>query len=407
MTTAQQPVSAQTRKLTNQYISHTYSRFELEIVRGQGSIAFGADGREYIDMGSGIATNTFGFCDPLWQQAVTEQLSTVAHTSNLYYTAPSARLAQLLCERTSMARVFFGNSGAEANEAAIKVARKYSAERYGMGDGVKAPFNLPERYTILTLNHSFHGRTLSTLAATGQDQYHELFQPLTPGFVNVPAEDLGAVAAAHEETPLAGVLIELVQGEGGVIKLSKQYVQALATWCAENDVPFMVDEVQTGNGRTGTLYAFQQYGITPDVVSTAKGLGGGLPIGAILIGEKLKDVLSPGDHGSTFGANPICCAGAINVIERLDENLLTQVRTKSEYLRAAFEDVSGVSAVTGMGLLLGLQTEHEPMRVAKKCQDNGVLVLTAKNKVRLAPALNIPMELLERAVAVITASCAQ
>ena len=393
-------VSPLTKELTESYIAPTYGRFDLEIVSGHGSIAVGADGREYIDMGSGIAVNSFGFSDPQWVRSVTEQLGKVAHTSNLYYTEPAPRLAQLLCERTGMARVFFGNSGAEANEAAFKMARKYALQRYGMGAD-----SLPARYTILTLEHSFHGRTLSALAATGQDHYHELYQPLTPGFVSVPAQNMDAVAAVHAVTPLAGVLIECIQGEGGVIALSSEYVKALAAWCQENDVAFMVDEVQTGNGRTGDIYAFQHYHVTPDAVTTAKGIGGGLPLSATIVSAKMKDVLGPGDHATTFGANPAICAGALNVMERIDEAMLAGVREREAYIRSELEGAPGVTGISGRGLMLGVSTVQPAAEVVTALQAEGVLALTAKDKLRLLPALNIPMELLAQAVAAIKVAC--
>ncbi|MCI5825819.1 MAG: aminotransferase class III-fold pyridoxal phosphate-dependent enzyme [Arcanobacterium sp.] len=390
------------QELTQQFIAHTYGRFPLTLVRGHGSLAYDDAGREYIDLGTGIAVNGFGMSDPQWVNAVYEQLTTIAHTSNLYYTNPPAQLAQLLCERTGMAKVFFANSGAEANEAAIKVARKYAADRFGIGaDG------LPARYTILTLEESFHGRTLSTLAATGQEHYHELFQPLTPGFTHVsPASGIAGVAAAHAARPLAGVLIELIQGEGGIHVLDAQYVQELARWCGENDVLLMVDEVQTGNGRTGELYAFQRFGLHPDVVTTAKGIGGGLPLSAALLAHSVHTVLGPGDHATTFGANPAICAGALNVLNRIDSDLLAGVRAREAYIRSELEGASGITGVSGMGLMLGVSTVKPASDVVAACQAAGVLVLTAKEKVRLLPALNIPMDLLTRAIETLKDVCA-
>jgi acetylornithine/N-succinyldiaminopimelate aminotransferase len=321
---------------------------------------------------------------------VTAQLGRVQHTSNLYYTEPCARLAQMLCTRTGMRRVFFSNSGAEANECAIKAARKWAAENKG-----------PEYSTIVTLRNSFHGRTLTTLAATGQDHYHELFQPLTPGFVHVAAGDAGELAAAFSRYKVAGVLIECIQGEGGVLPLDPEYARALARIVQENDAVLMVDEVQTGNGRTGRLYGYMHYGLEPDVVSTAKGLGGGLPLGATLLGERLQNVFGFGDHGSTFGGNPVCCAGAISILERIDDALLESVRSKGEFVRTALAGAPGIESVAGMGLMLGVKTVRPASEVVAECMRRGVLCLTAKDKVRLLPALNITMDLLEKAVAVI------
>ena len=379
-----------------QYIANTYNRFPVEIVRGDGSLAWDADGKRYIDMGSGIAVNSFGFCDAEWQAAVTAQLALVQHTSNLYYTSPCARLAEMLCQRTGMKKVFFSNSGAEANECAIKVARKYAAEKKGA-----------EYSTVITLENSFHGRTLTTLAATGQAHYHELFRPLTPGFVHAPAGDIGALEALIREHKVAGILFECVQGEGGVIALERDYVRAVAELAAKEDVVLMVDEVQTGNGRTGTLYAYMDYGITPDVVTTAKGLGGGLPIGAAILGEKVESVLGFGDHGSTFGGNPVCCAGAVNVLGRIDDALLADVRAKSDYIFSALTGAEGIRSVSGKGLMIGIETVKPAAEIVKRCMEQGVLCLTAKTKVRLLPALNIPTETLAEAITIIKRACAE
>lgn len=384
------------KALDSQYVAHTYARFPVQIVSGKGSLVYDETGKEYIDMGSGIGVTAFGIADPEWQAAVTAQLGAVQHMSNLYYTAPCAELAELLCEKTGMKKVFFCNSGAEANEGAIKAARKYAAAKKG-----------PEYSTIVTLRNSFHGRTLTTLAATGQEHYHELFQPLTPGFAHTPANDLPAAMALARETKAAGILIECIQGEGGVIPMEKEFVQGLAAFCAAEDILLMVDEVQTGNGRTGALYAYMNYGVAPDIVSTAKGLGGGLPLGAVLLGEKVKDVFAPGDHGSTFGGNPVCCAGALSVLSRLDEAFLAEVKKKSGYVFSALSGAPGVEGVTGMGLMIGVKTVRPAGEVLKACMEKGVLCLTAKDKVRLLPALNIPMEVLEKAVAVLKAACAE
>ena len=384
-------------RLDKTYIANTYARFPLEIVSGHGSILTDADGRDYIDMGSGIAVNSFGIGDPEWKKAVTAQLDLVQHTSNLYYTEPCAKLAQMLCERTGMKKVFFGNSGAEANECGIKAARKWAAEHKG-----------PEYSTILTLWNSFHGRTLTTLAATGQEHYHELFQPLTPGFAHVQPNDLADAKAQMKAHKCAAILIECVQGEGGVKVMDADFVKGLAAAAKENDILLIVDEVQTGNGRTGQLYSYMNYGIQPDIVTTAKGLGGGLPLGCALLGEKVADVFAPGDHGSTFGGNPVCCAGAISVLSRIDDRLLAEVREKSAWIFAQLSGAPGVESVSGMGLMIGIKSSaRSAAEVVKTCMDNGVLCLTAKDRVRLLPALNIPAELLEKAVAVIKAACAE
>lgn len=373
-----------------EYVAGTYARFPVEIVSGKGSEVYDTNGKRYIDMGSGIGVTAFGVADDAWVKAVTEQLSRVQHMSNLYYTEPCGRLAELLCTKTGMKKVFFSNSGAEANECAIKVARKYAAEKKGV-----------EYSTIVTLENSFHGRTLTTLSATGQEHYHELFQPLTPGFVHTPANDTEAFYKTMASCKAAGILIECVQGEGGVNALDKDFVCAVADYARKNDVVLMVDEVQTGNGRTGTLYAYMQYGIAPDVVSTAKGIGGGLPLGATLLSEKVQGVLGFGDHGSTYGGNPVSCAGGYSVVSRLDDEFLASVREKSDYVFSALSGAKGVKSVSGMGLMIGIETEKPAIDVVKACIEQGVLCLTAKHKVRLLPALNIPMEILKEAVEVI------
>lgn len=380
--------------LDKEYVAGTYGRFPVALVSGKGSLFTDVNGKEYIDLGSGIGVTCFGTGDDQWLAAVTAQLGKLQHTSNLYYTEPCAKLAQALCEKTGMKKVFFSNSGAESNECAIKVARKYSAEKKG-----------DDHYTIITMEHSFHGRTLTTLSATGQDHFHKLFNPLTPGFVHVKPNDVAALEEAVASCKPAGILFEVVQGEGGVLPLTPEFVEAIAKLCKDNDIPLMVDEVQTGNGRTGKLYGYMNFGIEPDIVSTAKGLGGGLPIGATLLGEKVQNVLGPGDHGSTYGGNPVCCAGALSVIERLDEAFLAEVQAKSEYVFSELSGAEGVEAVSGMGLMVGIKTVKPAKDVVAACMEKGVLCLTAKDKVRLLPALNIPMELLQKAVAVIKEAC--
>jgi len=380
--------------LDQEYVAGTYGRFPVELVSGRGSVLTAADGKKYIDMGSGIGVTAFGFADDEWTNAVTAQLMRLQHTSNLYYTEPCARLAQVLCEKTGMKKVFFSNSGAEANECAIKVARKYSAKKKG-----------PDCYTILTLVNSFHGRTLTTLAATGQDHFHKDFRPLTPGFAHVEANNIAHLLDAASKLNPAGIMLECVQGEGGVNPLAPEFVKAAAALAEERDIPLIIDEVQTGNGRTGSLYAYMQFGIMPDIVSTAKGLGGGLPIGATLMGEKVQYVLGPGDHGSTYGGNPVCCAGALSVISRLDETFLADVCKKSDYVFASLHQAPGIESVSGLGLMIGIKTVKPAKEVVAACMDRGVLCLTAKDKVRLLPALNIPMEDLEKAIEVIKSVC--
>ena len=378
------------------YVAGTYKRFPVEIVSGKGSHAVDSQGKTYVDMGSGIGVTAFGYGDEAWKAAVCAQLDKVQHTSNLYYNAPCARLAKLLCEKTGMKKVFFSNSGAEANECAIKAARKYSAEKKGA-----------DCYTIVTLQNSFHGRTLTTLAATGQDHFHELYQPLTPGFVHVPANDIQALKDCVAKVKVAGILMEVVQGEGGVLPLTAEYLAAANKLAHEQDIPLMMDEVQIGNGRSGKLYGYMNFDVQPDIVSTAKGLGGGLPIGACLLGEKVQNVLGFGDHGSTYGGNPVCCAGGVSIIGRLTDDFLAEVQKKSAYVFESLTNAPGIESVTGLGLMIGVKPVAPAAEVVKACMERGVLCLTAKNKVRLLPALNIPMEDLKFAVETIRTVAAE
>ena len=376
------------------FIAPTYARFPVEIVKGEGALLTDADGKEYVDLGTGIAVNTFGTCDAEWIAAVTEQLHAFQHTSNLYYSSPCARLAEMLCSRTGMKKVFFSNSGAEANECAIKVARRYGTMRKG-----------EDAYTILTLENSFHGRTITTLSATGQDVFHKLFTPMTEGFVHAPANDLDAVKKIADEIPLAAIMFEVVQGEGGVNPLTQEFVNGLVTLAREKDILLIADEVQCGNGRTGALYGYMNYGFTPDVFTTAKGLGGGLPIGATVLGERVENIFAAGDNGSTFGGNPVACAGAVNILSRLDEKMLDGVKERHAMILDALTGAEGIKSVTGMGLMLGVETEKPAGDVIAACRENGVLVIKAKNKVRLLPPLNIPKELLARALNVLKEAC--
>lgn len=380
----------------NLYVANTYARFPIEIVSGKGSTVVGSDGMEYTDLGSGIGVTAFGIADSEWKKAVEGQLDKIQHTSNLYYTEPCSALAKMMCERTGMKKVFFSNSGAEANECAIKTARKYSESKKGK-----------DYYTIITLKNSFHGRTITTLAATGQDKFHKDFTPLTEGFVYCTANDCEELKKLVSEVKPAGIMLEIVQGEGGVIALDKEFTLCAQKLSEENDIPLIIDEVQTGNGRTGKLYAYMNYGLKPDIVSTAKGLGGGLPIGATMMSEKVENVLKPGDHGSTFGGNPVCCAGAISILSRIDDALLNEVKEKSDYIFSALSNSDGVESVSGMGLMIGIKTKKNAKEVVAECMNNGVLCLTAKDKVRLLPALNIPFEQLKQAIEVIKNACKQ
>ena len=376
------------------YIANTYARFPITLESGNGSLVYDDEGTEYIDMATGIAVNTFGFSDKKWILAVTKQLNRLQHTSNLYYSEPCTELAEILCQRTNMKKVFFSNSGAEANECAIKVARKYATEKKGS-----------EYNTIITLKNSFHGRTITTLAATGQDVFHKDFLPLTEGFVYCEANNCDELISLVESNKTAAIMFECIQGEGGILPLDDKFINCTFELSQKYDILTIADEVQAGNGRTGKLYSFMNYGVTPDIFSTAKGLGGGLPLGATVLGEKVKDVLTPSSHGSTFGGNPIACAGAVNILNRIDDELLNSVREKSEYIINKLSGAKGVKSVSGKGFMLGIETEKDAAEVIAECQKNGVLVIKAKNKVRLLPALNIPKELLERAVDVIIKAC--
>ena len=385
-----------TQKLDQTYIANTYARFPVTIVKGKGSLVWDDTGKEYIDLSTGIAVDIFGVADEEWMAAVTKQLGTLQHISNLYYTEPCVKLAQMLCEKTGMKKVFFGNSGAEANECAIKAARKWSEEKKGK-----------DYPTIITLKNSFHGRTITTLAATGQDVFHHDFTPLTEGFVYAEPNDLADLEQLIKTNKCAAVMMEVVQGEGGVMPLDEAYVKGAAKLCEEYDLLLICDEVQVGNGRSGKLYGYMHYGIQPDIVSTAKGLAGGLPLGATLLGEKVQDVLSAGTHGSTFGGNPVCCAGALSILHRLDGPLLQSVQEKSDFIVDTLTGAPGIKSVTGLGLMLGVETVRPVADVICACAEQGVLVISAKNKVRLLPALNIPMAQLEQAIGVLKAVCAE
>ncbi len=382
-------------ELDSQYIAHSYGRFPIVADAGSGSVLTDVNGKEYIDFGAGIGVTSFGYADPVWKEAVISQVEKLQHTSNVYYTQPCIKLAQMLCEKTGMSKVFFTNSGAEANECAIKAARKYAEEKKGK-----------EYTTILTLDGSFHGRTVTTLAATGQLHYHEMFQPLTTGFVHGDTEDLEKFKNTVRNEKLAGILIECVQGEGGVNVLSPAFVQGIAQICQDENILLMVDEVQTGNGRTGKLYSYMHYGVEPDIVSTAKGLGGGLPIGVTMFSEKLKDIFAPGDNGSTFGGNPVVCAGACTVLARLTDDFLAQIEKKGQMMRDYLTGKPGIEGVDGLGMMLGVRTKKKAIDVVKACNEAGLLCLTAKDKVRLMPPLNISEDDLAKGLEILAKACA-
>ena len=379
----------------NKYIANTYARFPLEIVKGEGSVCYDENGKKYIDLSTGIAVNTFGFCDKTWQEAIVNQIGTLQHTSNLFYTNPCADLAEMLCEKTGMKKVFFSNSGAEANECAIKTARKYAFDKYGDYS----------HSTIITLKNSFHGRTVTTLAATGQDVFHTTFGPFTEGFVYAEANNVEDLEKVAENNSCCAIMFELVQGEGGVCPLTKEFVAKIIETAEKYDLLLICDEVQTGNGRTGKLYSYMNYDFMPDIVSTAKGLAGGLPLGATLMGEKVENTLTPSSHGSTFGGNPVCCAAAKSIVERLDDELLNEVKAKSEYIIDELSKSEGIKGVSGLGLMLGVETEKEAKDIIAACREKGLLVISAKTKVRLLPALNIDWDTLKEAIEILKTCC--
>ncbi len=365
------------KRLDEKYYAETFSRFPVAFVGGKGATLVDTEGKEYVDFGAGIAVNIFGVNDEEWKQAVITQLNGVQHLSNLYYCESQAKLAELLCKKTGAKRVFFGNSGAEANECAMKAARKYSYDKYGEG-----------RYKIIALNNSFHGRTLFTLSATGQDIFHQYYMPFVAGVECVDANMKSVTDAAADGTACA-VMIECVQGESGVTVLDAEFLQMLGKFCSERDILLIVDEVQTGYGRTGKMFSYEHFGISPDIVTVAKGIAGGLPLGACLFYKKTERVFSAGDHGSTFGGNPVCCAAGVNVIERLTDEFMLEVQGKAEYLRAKLRIIDGVNAVTGLGMMIGLDIDKNVKEVAAACLKKGLLVLTAHKRLRLLPPLTI------------------
>lgn len=379
-----------TKNVTDEYILHTYGRFPVTLVKGKGSIAFDENNKRYIDLTSGIGVNAFGFCDETFIEAVTQQAKKLQHTSNLFYTEPAAYLSKLLSEKSGMSKVFFSNSGAEANECAIKAARRFSLQKNGKGF-----------HNIVTLKNSFHGRTITTLAATGQESFHEDFFPFTDGFLYADTDNTESIKTIVKNNKCAAIMIEIIQGEGGVMPLSYELIETIKELSTSFDIPLIIDEVQTGNGRTGKYFSYMHYNLNPDIVTTAKGLGGGLPIGATLFSKRFENALISGTHGSTFGGNPIVCAGASSIVERIDDAMLSDITAKGEYISSAIKDFSKVKSVSGKGLMLGIEIEGEVKSAVSRCIENGVLVLTAKNKVRLLPALSISYKEIDEALSIL------
>ncbi len=369
------------------FIANTYARFPVVFTSGEGAILKDADGKEYIDCATGIGVNIFGINDEVWKNAVKAQIDNIQHVCNLYYSEPQVELAAALCKLTGCKKVFFGNSGAEANECAIKAARKYGNDRYG------------DRNEIITLKDSFHGRTIATLTATGQDAFHSHFGPFLEGFKYAEPTMRGIYSCYTEKT--CAVMIEVVQGESGVNVLDRQFLKELEKFCKERDILLICDEVQCGNGRTGYAYAYEWAGISPDIVTTAKGLGGGLPIGACMLFDKCENVFGFGDHGTTFGGNPVACAGAVTIVERFTPELLLEVQGKGAYFKANIEHIKNVRAVSGLGLMIGITTDKPPREVAEKCLERGLVVLTAHDKVRLLPPLIITKRQIDAALKIL------
>lgn len=384
--------SVNIQKKDRQYIANTYKRFPVSLAEGKGAIARDPEGREYVDFTSGIGVNSLGYADEGWADAVSAQAHKLQHTSNLYSTQPDVEVAEKLCRYTGFSKVFFGNSGAEANEGALKVARKYGMERHG-----------EKCNTIISLNNSFHGRTITTLSATGQDAFHQFFFPFTEGFRFVDAGDVEGLRAAVDET-VCGIMIELIQGEGGVVPVDAEFVKEIERICREKDLIFAIDEVQTGISRTGTFLCYEQFGVKPDVVSLAKGIGGGLPLGAVMMNEKTAEVLGFGQHGSTFGGNPVACAGANYVLDRvMKQEFLEEIKKKSQYMRKKLLGIGQIKSVTGLGLMLGAELEEglAAGEIAGRCVEEGLLVLTAKAKLRFLPPLMISYEEIDRGIEIL------
>ena len=378
------------KKLDQEKIVGTYSRYDMVADHGKGARCVSVDGKEYIDFTAGIGVNCLGFCDDGWVEAVTAQLKKLQHVSNLFYSEPQVKAADLLTKRTGLKKVFFGNSGAEAHEAAIKTARKYGTTQRGVHVN-----------KIISLANSFHGRTMATITATGQEKYHKFFTPFLEGFKYCEANNIEQLKSLVDDDTCA-IMMEMVQGEGGVLDLDPDFVKAAEQLCHEHDLVFIVDEVQTGIGRTGKLFAYEYFDVTPDIVTFAKGIGGGLPIGGVLFGEKCCDVLKPGDHGTTYGGNPVACAGAVEVLTRIDDAFLEEVQKKSAYLKDKLQALPHVTSVSGLGLMLGVSLEgKEAPDVVKKALEEGLMVLTAKDKVRLLPPLTITYDEIDQGVEIL------
>lgn len=378
------------KELDNENIMHTYGRYDVCLTKGKGVYAYDDNGKKYIDVSSGIGVNSLGYCDDGWVKAVSEQAGTIQHISNYYYNKVAGVLAEKLTKATGLSKVFFGNSGAEANECAIKVARKYSFDKYGKG-----------RDHIITLVNSFHGRTIATLSATGQDVFHNYFFPFVDGFDNAIANDIESLKDTITDKTCA-VMLETVQGEGGVNILDSEYLQQVRKICDEKDILLIVDEVQTGVCRTGKLYGYMHSGIKPDVVTSAKGLGGGLPIGICMVNDKLKDVMGPSTHGTTFGSNPVVCAGANYIIDTVNTpEFIEEVNKKGAYFKEKIEKIKGVKSVRQQGLMIGIEVEGNAGDIAKKCTEKGLLVITAKTLLRMLPPLNIKYEEIDEALAIL------
>lgn len=378
------------KQLDKENIMHTYGRYDVCLTRGKGVYAYDDDGKEYIDVSSGIGVNSLGYCNPGWTKAVSDQLNSIQHISNYYYSSVAGILAEKLTKATGMSKVFFGNSGAEANECAIKVARKYSFDKYGKG-----------RDRIVTLENSFHGRTIATLSATGQEVFHNYFFPFAEGFDYAVANDIESLKNTITEKT-CGVMLEVIQGEGGVNILDNTYLKQVEKICKEKDILLIIDEVQTGAGRTGKLYGYMHSGINPNIVTSAKGLGGGLPIGVCMVSENLKDVMGPSAHGTTFGSNPVVCAGANYIMDTInDEKFLDEVNKKGEYIKENVLKIKGVKAVRQMGLMIGIEVEGVAGDIAKKCTEKGLLIITAKTLLRMLPPLNITYEEIDKALSIL------
>lgn len=378
------------KTMDKEYIVNVYNRLDAVLDHGKGSVIYDVNGKEYIDLSAGIAVNIFGVCDDVWKEAVINQLNKLSHMSNVFYTEPQVLLAKKLCEKTGMKKVFFSNSGAESNECAIKAARKYSHDKYG-----------DNRYTIITLKNSFHGRTMATLTACGQDELHQDFGPFLDGFVYAEPDNFDSVKTLAENNNVCAIMMEMIQGEGGVHPLDKEFVQKVTEYAHAHDILIIVDEVQAGNGRTGALYAYMNYGIHPDIVTTAKAIGGGLPLGATMFADSCQHALTDHSHGSTFGGNPICAAGALTIIDRIDDQLLADVKEKGAYIKKELGSCKNVESVSGMGLMIGVTLKKDLATVVNGCVDKGVLVLTANGLLRLLPPLNIPWDVLKKGIAIV------